>query len=323
MIPSTLRRYGRQAPLLALLVVFALLVAACASPSSLTSGGHAPASTDRPPGPTADTRGPSVGKSGGLVVHFLDVGQADSILVESAGHAMLVDGGNNGDASAVVDYLKKQGVKRLDAIVGTHPHEDHIGGLDAVIKEFEVGTVYLPKVTTTTRTFQDVVAAMKDRGLSASAPRPDDSFRLGDAACTVLAPESDRYDDLNNYSIVIRVGYGETSFLLTGDAEAASEEEMLGSGRELSVTVLKVGHHGSNSSTSAAFLRRVKPRYAVISVGRDNTYGHPARSTMLRLKDLGIPVYRTDENGTIVATSDGRAVTFNTKPGDYSDGGEP
>lgn len=236
---------------------------------------------------------------------------------------MLIDGGNNGDADMVVGYLKKQGVKKLDVLVGTHPHEDHVGGLDAVIKDLEIGAVYLPRVTSTTRTFQDVVAAMKARGLTATAPHPGDSFPLGDARVTVLAPESERYEDLNNYSIVLLVSYGDTAFLLTGDAEAVSEEEMLGGGRELSATVLKLGHHGSNSSTTAAFLRRVKPQHAVISVGRDNTYGHPARSTMLRLKDLGIPVYRTDQNGTVVATSDGRAVTFNTKPGDYSDGGQP
>lgn len=316
MIP---RRLGRFAAPLALPVLLALLVTACAGAASTSPGGGALAFAGRSPAAGAER----VGEPGGLVVHFLDVGQADSIVVQSAGHAMLIDGGNNGDADEVVGYLKKQGVRKLDVLVGTHPHEDHIGGLDAVIKEFDVGTVYLPRVTATTRTFQDMVAAMKARGLTATAPRPGDSFPLGNARVTVLAPESERYEDLNNYSIVLRVSYGDTAFLLAGDAEAVSEEEMLGGGRELSATVLKLGHHGSDSSSTAAFLRRVAPQYAVISVGRENTYGHPARSTMLRLKDLGVPVYRTDQNGTMVATSDGRTVTFSTKPGDYSDGGQP
>ncbi|MHB9146795.1 MAG: ComEC/Rec2 family competence protein [Symbiobacteriia bacterium] len=264
----------------------------------------------------------AVAPGGRLEVDFIDVGQADSILVRQGDHAMLVDAGNNADAATVTGYLTKRGVKRLEVVVGTHPHEDHIGSLDKVIESFAVREVIMPKATTTTKTFSDVIAAIRAKGLSVTTPVPGNSFKLGDATVTILAPNSAKYDDLNNYSVALRVVYGETSFLLTGDAQALSEAEMLASGRTLKADVLKVGHHGSVSSTTEAFLSAVAPKYAVISVGKDNDYGHPSRSMMQRLKARGIPVYRTDESGTIVAVSDGMAVRFDVQPGDYRDGGQ-
>jgi competence protein ComEC len=253
-----------------------------------------------------------------LKIHFIDVGQADSILVQQGNHYMLVDAGNNEDSQALKNYLDQQKVTELQYFVGTHKDEDHIGSADYVINSFKVGKVYFPKQTATTKTFEDFVIAVKNKGLQLTAPTVGDSFKLGEATVTILAPNNSSYTDANDYSIVLKVQYGNTSFLLTGDAETVSESEMLLKGLDVSATVLKVGHHGSLSSTSQNFLDKVNPKYAVISVGKGNTYGHPTQEVMDRLKAKSVKVYRTDESGTIVATSNGTDVSFNVTPGSYS-----
>ena len=260
----------------------------------------------------------TVNVTGELKVHFIDVGQADSILIQQDSYSMLIDGGNNNDDKTVKSYLDKQGIKELTYVMGTHAHEDHIGGLDYVINSFKVGKVYFPKTTATTKTFEDFILAVKNKGLQLTPPKVGDSFKLGDATCTILAPNSGSYEEGNNYSIVLKITYGSTSFLLTGDAEAVSEMEMVKAGLDLKADVIKIGHHGSKTSTVANFLDKVKPTYAVISVGKDNTYGHPNQSVMERLKGAGIKVYRTDENGTIVATSNGKEIRFDKNPGSYN-----
>jgi competence protein ComEC len=256
--------------------------------------------------------------TGQLKVHFIDVGQADSILVQQGNSNMLIDAGNNEDAQTIKSYLDRQGVKSLDVVVGTHAHEDHIGSLDYIINSFKVGKVYFPKQTATTKTFQDFVNTVKSKGLQLTAPTVGSTFSIGDATAVILAPNGTGYEDANDYSIVIKLTYGNTSFLLTGDAEAVSENQMLSKGLNLSSTVLKVGHHGSRSSTSPSFLNKVNPKFAVISVGKGNSYGHPTQDVMDRLRAKNIPVYRTDENGTVVATSNGSSVSFNASPGSYS-----
>jgi competence protein ComEC len=188
----------------------------------------------------------------------------------------------------------------------THPHEDHIGGADAVIKSLNIGTLYMPKKTSTTKTFNDLVSAMNAKGLKATDPQVGDTFKLGDAQCIIYGPVNSSGDDLNTYSIVIKLVYGDTKFLFTGDAQSTNEQGMINSDLDLSADVLKVGHHGSDTSTTQEFLNKVKPRYAVISVGKGNDYGHPAAQTMNRLKAMGIKVYRTDESGTIICTADGK-----------------
>jgi len=257
---------------------------------------------------------------GNLKVHYINVGQADSILIQQGSTAMLIDAGNNEDSEIVKSYIANQGITKLDYVIGTHPHEDHLGGLDYVINSFQIGKIYLPKASSTTKTFEDVVNAIKNKGMKATNPTPGESFKLGQATCTVLAPNGSGYKDANNNSIVIKVTFGSNSFLFTGDAEEVSEKEMLAKGYDLKADVLKIGHHGSYSSTSQEFLNKVSPKYAVVSVGVDNSYGHPNKESMDRLKAKDIPTYRTDQSGTIIATSDGKDITFNAKPGSYSNG---
>ncbi|HEY5556309.1 ComEC/Rec2 family competence protein [Acetobacterium sp.] len=195
---------------------------------------------------------------------------------------------------------------------------DHLGSIDSVINSFPVGKVFFPKQTSTTNTFKDFVTAVKNKGLTLTVPTVGDTFNIGEATVTIRAPNGTGYEDANDYSIVVKVTYGNTSFLLTGDAEAVSESQMVSKGLDLSATVLKVGHHGSRTSTGDSFLDKVNPKFAVISVGKGNSYGHPTQEVMNRLQARGIPVYRTDENGTVVATSNGTDVTFNTSPGSYN-----
>lgn len=248
-----------------------------------------------------------------LQVHFIDVGQADAILVQNGESALLVDAGNNDDGQLVVNYLKQRGISKLDVVLGTHPHEDHIGGLDNVLLSLPVDKVYLPKVSHTTETYGDVLRALQKKGLKATGASGGQQFQLGQAKVELLAPNSPKYEELNNYSIVCKITYGETSFLLTGDAEELSEEEMLNEGYNLRADVLKVGHHGSHSSTSEKFLQAVKPQFAVISVGQGNDYGHPHREILHRLAKASLKVYRTDQGGTLVMTSDGKAIQVQTE----------
>jgi competence protein ComEC len=247
-----------------------------------------------------------------LKVTAIDVGQADSILISTGSDAMLIDAGNNADASTVVNYIKGQGITKLEYVIGTHPHEDHIGGTDAVINTFDIGTVILPDAQSNTETFKDVLSAISSKGLKITKPVPGATYKLGNANFTVLAPNSSKYDDLNNYSVVIRLVFGSNSFLFMGDAQALSEKEILANGYDVKSDYMKVGHHGSDTSTLDKFLNAVNPEYAVISVGKDNDYGHPMPKTIQKLTNAGIKIYRTDERGTIVATSDGKIITFST-----------
>ncbi|OPX85767.1 ComEC/Rec2 family competence protein [Pelotomaculum sp. PtaB.Bin117] len=245
-----------------------------------------------------------------LKVHFLDVGQGDSILVQFPdGKNMLVDAGANESAPTIINYLNSNGIKRLDYLVGTHPHEDHIGSLDAVINHFEIGEVLMPKATTNTKTFRDVLAAIKNKRLRATTAKAGVSvISDGNLSVDILGPCGDTYESLNNYSAVIKIKYGDVAFLLTGDAEALSEQEILAAGADVRAQVLKVGHHGSESSTSAEFLKAVNSEYAVISVGAGNDYHHPHQVILNKLRKAVIKVLRTDQIGTIVFSTDGRNI---------------
>lgn len=239
-----------------------------------------------------------------LNVHYIDVGQADCICIEQDGEFMLIDAGNNDDEKTIKSYLDKLGADTFKYVVGTHPHEDHIGSLDYIINNYNVKNLYMPKVTSNTRTFENVVKAAKNKNLDFTVPKVGESFDLGEATCTIVAPNSKKYENLNNYSIVLKVQFGNNSFLFTGDAESISEKEILDKRLDITADVLKIGHHGSHSSTTKEFLDAVNPKYAIISDGKNNDYGHPHRETLEKLNDKSIKTYRTDESGSIVVSSD-------------------
>lgn len=245
-----------------------------------------------------------------LRVDFLNVGQADCALLSTNGHYMVIDGGNNGDADTILSYLEGQGVEKLDAVVGTHPHEDHIGSLDAIINHFDVDAVYMPKIMHTSKTFEDVLDAVANKGLKIKSPSPGDTIDFNGLEIEVLGPQRE-YKDFNNNSIVLKVNAGETAFLFTGDAEETTEKDILQADYDLQADVLKVGHHGSSTSSSQAFLQAVKPKYAVISVGVGNSYHHPEEEALQRLQSIGAEIYRTDLQGNIVCTTDGKNIAFN------------
>lgn len=252
-------------------------------------------------------------QSSGLTVHFLDVGQADAAVLLCDGHAMMIDGGNAADSQFVYAYLTKTlGLNQLDVMIATHPHEDHIGGLSAALNACRVGKVYSPVVTWNTKVFASLEKYAGQQGLSLTIPQKGEQFSLGEAVVTFLS-DGQGFSGTNDMSLVVRVDYGATSFLFTGDAEWDAEHALLSDGAKLSCTVLKVGHHGSETSTCYAFLREIMPQYAVISVGKGNSYGHPAESTISRLQDAGANILRTDESGTIICHSDGYQVTFTSK----------
>ena len=255
---------------------------------------------------------PEVPEGSSFAVHFIDVGQADSALVACDGQYMLIDGGNAEDSDLIYAYLKEQEVSHLDYLVATHLHEDHIGGLSAAPYAATVGTALAPETDGTTKVFKNLVKSLASRDVELTVPAAGDTFSLGSAQVTVLGPVK-AYDDTNNTSLVLSVSYGETTFLFTGDMEYEAEIDLVESGANLSADVLKVGHHGSSSSTGYRFLREVIPTYAVISVGDGNSYGHPTEAVLSRLSDAGVAVYRTDLNGDIIVRSDGTNLTFETE----------
>lgn len=246
----------------------------------------------------------------GLTVHFIDVGQGDCTLLVCNGEYMLIDAGEREYGNHVVDYLKAQGAGRLRYVIATHPHSDHVGGLAEVLRDIPCDTFITVETDQTSRTWTEVLCEADEADVEYIDAEVGDVYTLGAGAFTILAPASDDYEGYNNYSVVTRFVYGKTSFLFTGDAERRSENEMLASGLTLSSDVLKCGHHGSSTSSSAKFLKAVRPTSAVISCGVDNEYGHPHKETLEKLALLGTAVYRTDQQGTIVARSDGKTITF-------------
>ena len=244
-------------------------------------------------------------------VQFLDVGQADSALVACGGHYLLIDGGNVDDGSYVVSALSSRGVKSLDYVVNTHCDEDHCGGLAGVLAKFQAAHVWSSVRSYDSKAFSNFAKYAAAQSHPIAIPSAGDAFALGSAQVTVLGPQK-QYDNNNDNSIVLRIVYGKTVFLFMGDAGRDAESDLVSSGADLSATVLKVGHHGSASSTGYVFLREVMPQYAVISVGKDNSYGHPSDGTLSRLRDAGAAVYRTDLQGTVTAVSDGKTVTITT-----------
>ena len=230
---------------------------------------------------------------GNLRVYTLDVGQGDSILVVHNNKTMLIDASTNQMGAKVVQYLKDLGITKIDYLIGTHPHEDHIGGLDNVIKNFEIGKFYMPKKQANTKTFEDVLDAASNKKLKINAPSIGDKFNVGDAECEVMSIKNEA-DNLNDCSIVIQMSYDGVKYLFTGDMESGIESSRTWN----EVDILKVGHHGSKTSSSKEFINEINPRYSIISVGKNNRYGHPNKETLDNLSDSKI--YRTDIDGSIM-----------------------
>ncbi len=258
----------------------------------------------------------SVTPEGELQVYFIDVGNADSILIRQGEVNALIDAGERGDGDDVLAYLNHQGVKRLDLVIATHPHADHIGGMADVINGIPVDKFvmsFMPEdETPTTATYLNMLEALDNKGIPVEEAKPGTVYTLGTAQLTVLAPLSES-DEANNISVVTRLTFGERSFLFMGDAETEVEKELLAAGRPLSAEVIKLGHHGSNTSSSQAFLSKVDPDYAIIACGKGNSYGHPHDEVLTRLDTMDVTVYRADVHGHIAIATDGKDLTISTQ----------
>ena len=252
----------------------------------------------------------------GLSVHMIDVGQGDATLIRQGSAAMLIDAGTADSRDALIAYLKNQGIERLDIVIATHAHTDHIGGMTQVLKTFPVDTFIMRSMpegfTPTTATYERMLTTLADKHIPVKEAAVGDTYRLGDTTVRIVGPTRD-FEDMNNQSVVCLVTYGSRRFLFTADAKADSEQAMLASGQDLSADVLKIAHHGSASSTIKKFLQAVNPSVALISCGKDNDYGHPHQETLQKLKKQKAAVYRTDRQGTVVVHTDGNSLTVTTE----------
>ena len=242
-------------------------------------------------------------------IYFLDVGEADSILIENNGEYALIDAGNNEDGKNLVEFFNTLGITNFKYVIGTHGHEDHIGGMDNIIKNFNIEHFYMPDVLVNNKTFEEIIDNLDKKGIEYETPLIDSTFTMAESKFTVLYIGDDK-EDLNMDSIILKLNYKNTSYLFTGDAPTDAERGILN--KDLKSDVLKVGHHGSRYSTSANFLKKVYPKYAIISVGKDNDYGHPHNVILDKLNRIGSKVYRTDTDGTILLTSDGENINIET-----------
>lgn len=257
-----------------------------------------------------------------MTVHFIDVGQGDSTLITCGDHSMLIDAGDDSKGTAIQNYLQKQKVEELDYLVLTHPDADHIGGAPVIITKFDINKVFMSNYEKDNKTYQKLIQALDNKRLKYTAPKVNSQYSLGTAKITILAP-NDEYDNPNDSSIALLIKNGDNTFLFTGDAGEDAENDILANNIDISADVYKVGHHGSKYSTSQDFFKAVDPEYAVISCGENNSYGHPHAETLNTFRTNGVKVYRTDEDGTIVATSDGEKITFNVPASETWKAGEP
>lgn len=247
-----------------------------------------------------------------LKVHYLDVGQGDSIFVELPNNeTMLIDAAESYQSENIINYLKNLNYQKIDYVIGTHPHTDHIGGLKDIINTFEIGKIYMPKVVSTTKTYESLLMAIKDKNLKINTAKAGTSIIDTDALkINILAPNNSIYTELNNYSAVTKITYGTTKFLFMGDAEKLSENEIK---ENVTADVIKIGHHGSNTSSSIDFIKKVNAKYGIISVGLNNKYNLPKEETITNWENSGTKIYLTSINGTIRASSDGTNIKIESE----------
>ncbi|CUP22213.1 beta-lactamase domain-containing protein [Clostridium baratii] len=262
---------------------------------------------------TSTTSKKSTNTDSDMLVHYINVGQGDAELIQVNGLNMLIDAGPGSNQKDLISYLDKLKIKKLDYVIATHPHEDHIGNMDDVINKYEIGKFYAPKVEHTTKAFEKMVTALKKKNLKINVIKEGtDSIDLGkNTKVSVFSPKANFNDkkDLNNYSPIMKIQYGDTSFLFTGDAEKLEENYVLDKGYDVKADVLKLGHHGSTTSTTEKFLKKVNPSIGVISCAPNNDYGHPHKETLKKLEKYKVKVYRTDKDGTITLCSNGKTIT--------------
>ncbi len=255
---------------------------------------------------------PSDGDGGTqLEIMIMDVGQGDCILVVfETGETMLIDASTKSSAETIINRLDSRGIEKIDIMVATHPHADHIGGMEDIVMRYDIGVIYMPDMQSSSKTYKELIAAIDGKGIPVTEAYAGLDFTLGPSLCTIVSPQKDANKDANNESIVIFLDYGETDFLFTGDVEAWGEAAILSAGYIIDADVLKVAHHGSRSGTTEEFLTAVSPEYAVISCGAGNKYGHPHEETLELLRRYGVKTYRTDISGDIVFFADGRELNL-------------
>lgn len=307
------RKQQKYSILTSVLVLAVLAVLAVFGTRPHTEPASQPTAQSTPAGTQSSQKGE---KPRETQIYYLDVGQGDSELIRlKTGENILIDAGTPETAKELADYIENLGVKKIDYLIATHPHADHIGGMAQIVSRFPIGKIYMPKIPDsqipTTETYEKLLTAIDQKGLKITAGKAGITvLDSGGEKLEILAPNSAKYGGLNSYSVVTLLTSGEKRFLFTGDAESDSEKEMTAKGYNLRCDVLKCGHHGSSTSTSAAFLKAVRPSAAVISCGVDNDYGHPDKEVVARLQKAGVMIYRTDRQKTILAECDGKTISF-------------